>query len=125
MLQFLKFSLVGVLNTLITIISYNILIFLGLNYQLSNVIGYALGTINSYFFNKSWVFSSKENSYKLFTKFIIVNLITLGINSYILHLGVTNFNLSKSIAQLIATAFGMVVNFALNKLWTFNDKGGK
>ena len=125
MLQFIKFSLVGVLNTAITVLSYNLLVFLGVNYIVANIIGYALGTLNSYFWNKSWVFKSNENKYKLFVKFIIVNLITLGLNSYILTVLVTKIHLNKTLSQLAATAVGMVVNFILNKLWTFNDKGGK
>lgn len=119
MIQFIKFSMVGVLNTAITIASYNLLVFLGLNYMVSNVIGYALGTINSYFFNKTWVFSSKEKGSKLFSKFVAVNLITLLINSFLLHTLVSQFNMDKTISQLAATFVGMVINFALNKLWTF------
>ncbi|WP_127837409.1 GtrA family protein [Clostridium prolinivorans] len=125
MLQFIKFSMVGILNTVITIISYNILTFTGINYILSNTIAYILGMINSYFWNKTWVFSSKDKDINLVIKFIIVNFITLVLNNYILHVFVSNFKFNKSISQIPAIICGMVVNFVLNKIWTFKDKGGK
>lgn len=117
--------MVGILNTVITIISYNILTFTGINYILSNTIAYILGMINSYFWNKTWVFSSKDKDINLVIKFIIVNFITLALNNYILHIFVSNFKFNKAISQIPAIICGMVVNFILNKIWTFKDKGGK
>lgn len=113
------------MNTVITIIAYNILTFLGLNYIVSNTIGYILGMLNSFFFNKTWVFSSKDKSSSLFIRFVIVNLITLSVNNYILRVLVDNFNFSKTISQIPAIVAGMTLNFILNKIWTFKSKGGE
>lgn len=55
-MQFVKFGLVGLSNTLLTYVVYAILVTLGLHYQLSNVISYAAGIFNSYYWNNKYVF---------------------------------------------------------------------
>lgn len=119
MLQIIKFIIVGVSNTAITTSTYLLLVSLGLNYNLSNVIGYIVGTLNSYIWNKSWVFKQNSSKAKTFVKFIMVNLITLSVNSIVLFELVSKENMGKFIAQLIATVIGMIINYILNKLWTF------
>lgn len=61
---FVKFGIVGLGNTLITIGSYHVFVYLGLNYILANVISYLLGMMNSYYWNKNWVFRVKPNEKK-------------------------------------------------------------
>ena len=59
-MQFVKFGLVGLSNTLLTYVVYAILVTLGLHYQLSNVISYAAGIFNSYYWNNKYVFQEEE-----------------------------------------------------------------
>lgn len=119
--EFIKFSIVGVSNTLITLISYNILISLGINYIISNIVGYAFGTINGFIWNKKWVFKSNKQSSILFVKFIIVNLITLSFSTMGLLILVNNLNSNKVVAQIMATFITLTINYTLNKLWTFSQ----
>lgn len=58
-IQFLKFIVVGGINTVVTL--FVILIcksILGLNPYLSNAFGYVAGVTNSFLWNRSWVFHS-------------------------------------------------------------------
>jgi putative flippase GtrA len=58
-LQFIKFLAVGVLNTLITLVVIALCkSVLHLNPYVSNLIGYIAGLINSFIWNKTWVFRS-------------------------------------------------------------------
>ena len=50
--KLLKFGLVGIFNTLITIISFWILLKFGMNYLIANTIAYLIGVANSYYWNK-------------------------------------------------------------------------
>ena len=59
--QFLKFISVGVLNTAISLIVIYLLMGIGVNYKISNFAGYILGLINSFIFNKLWIFKTKKN----------------------------------------------------------------
>lgn len=119
MRELIKFGLVGVGNTLLTVVTFNILIHFQMNYVAANVIAYFIGMLNSYFWNKNWVFEAKQSHKEAFLKFVIVNVIVLGINNFVLYLGVEKFGFSPTISQLIGTAVGMVFNFVLNRNWTF------
>jgi putative flippase GtrA len=118
-IQFIKFGIVGLGNTLITFIVYFILVKLSVYYVIANIIGYIAGVINSFFWNSSWVFKKSKRDLSLLIKFVIVNLITLAITSFILYIGVDKLNMSKYVAQIISTLIGILFNYTLNKLWTF------
>lgn len=118
--KFIKFGLVGVLNTIITIIVFNILRFTGMNMVIANSIGYICGMINSYFWNNRWVFKSNSKDIVTIVKFIVVNVITMFINNFILILLVQNLGINEVISQGAALVLTIVINFIGNKLWTFN-----
>jgi putative flippase GtrA len=120
MIKFLKFGAVGILNTLITIVSYMAFIYFGMDYLIANIIAYSLGVINSFYWNNKWVFQSRTRSSKVFMKFIVVNMITLGLTTLILFQLVEGASVHSIYAQILATGFGLVINFTLNKSWTFN-----
>ncbi|MDM5314930.1 GtrA family protein [Fictibacillus sp. b24] len=121
MKTFLKFGTVGVLNTGITIISYMFLVYLGVNYLLANIMAYGLGVLNSYYWNRSWVFKVSAKQY-VFLKFVLVNLLTLGMTTSILYILVQYFQIHAILAQVVATGVGLIFNFTLNKKWTFTNK---
>ena len=61
-LQLIRFVLVGVLNTLVTLV----VIFvcksvMGVNDYVSNALGYVAGVLNSFIWNRQWVFHSHGN----------------------------------------------------------------
>jgi putative flippase GtrA len=119
MQKLMKFGLVGVFNTLITIGSYILLLQIGINYIFANVLGYVLGVLNSFYWNKRWVFKVESSDKAIFFKFVVVNIISLSINTLILYI-IVNFTSSNYyIAQILATGFGLVTNFYLNNKWTF------
>ncbi|AMR05696.1 GtrA family protein [Bacillus cereus] len=122
MKKFLKFSLIGILNTFITIISYIALIKVGINYLTANCFAYLIGVINSYYWNKNWVFEFKNKEISLFLKFLTVNIIVLTFNTINLFILVDKLFINKFISQLVSISVGMIMNFFLNKLWTFNKQ---
>ncbi|PES69244.1 sugar translocase [Bacillus cereus] len=119
--KFLKFGLVGIANTLITIISYVILVKLGMNYLAANTLSYSIGVANSYYWNKNWVFQSNGKDLSIFIKFLTVNLIVLAFNTLILFILVSKISINEFIAQIFAIGIGMMINFFLNKAWTFTQ----
>ena len=117
-IQFLKFGAVGVTNSIITFVVYSFLVFLGSNYLVANVIGYGAGVINSYIWNSKFVFK-RQQSKVLFTKFIIVNIITLGINTMTIFILIDKLYYGKYVSQLLTIFISMIINYTLNKFWTF------
>lgn len=136
-LQLIKFSLVGVINTLLTIIVIFILINIFLfNDYLSNIIGYIIGFINSFVLNKLWTFKSKQFSKRELLFFILIFIITYGIQFLFLNLLLNYFKIYDSInffsinsktyslkvAHLIAMVIYTILNFMLNKYITFKKE---
>lgn len=119
--KLLKFGLVGIFNTLITIISFWILLKFGMNYLIANTIAYSIGVANSYYWNKNWVFKPNNKGSSMFFKFLTVNLIVYAFNTLCLFILVNKHTFNALIAQIFAIGFGMVINFVLNKIWTFNQ----
>ena len=120
-IRFIKFGMVGVINTLVNWIIFFILNALGMYYIVANIIAYILGTVNSYLWNTLWVFKYKDKaSTETTIKFIILNLIGLGLNTGILYVLVDLCNLNKFIGLVITTAIVMIINYIVNKLWVFS-----
>ena len=117
--EFIKFGIVGVSNTLITFLVYNILLKLGMNYLVANIIGYICGMINGFIWSKNWVFKVDNESKMYFIKFALVNLLSLVISTGLLMVLVKQLSFNTTIAQLITTCITVVINYLLNKIWTF------
>lgn len=130
LLQFIRFNLVGVLNTAV-----DFLVFLLLNgalrvhYMPAKVLSYGCGLLNSYFFNSRWTFRAAEGrKFRHKFLFVLVNLVALGTSLGIMWLCHNVFRvgdhwgISRDIwANVIATPIAMVVNFTGNRLFVFKD----
>jgi putative flippase GtrA len=121
--KFIKFGFIGIINTAITIASYAFLVYvMDVNFIIANIIAYMLGMINSYIWNKNWVFRVKESNLGIYVKFFVINLAMLGLNSLGLFILVDTYHLNKLIAQLVVVGLGMVLNFFLTKTWAFAQR---
>lgn len=119
--QFLKFAVVGVANSAIHygvfLITYR---FMDMHYLAASALGYCLGLLNSFICNKQWTFRTAGTDTKVeFTRFLVVNLLSLGINLAAMELFVSFLSASPEAAQLLAIACSFCANFLGNKFWTF------
>ncbi len=119
--QFFKYSLVGILNTLIGLsVIYFLFNVLHFHYIVANIIGYGCGLINSFILNKKWTFESKRHFSKEIFPFLLVFGICYVINLLAVIFSVEVFKIHPNIAQLIGIAIYSVSNFLINKYWTFS-----
>lgn len=117
--EFVKFALVGILNTGVDIAIFFLLTWRGIPYVAAQVVSYSCGTANSYLLNKIWTFRSCGLSYAEIVRFVIVNLASLGISVVSLALLHDTAGLGLAVSKGIATACALAVNFLGNKLWVF------
>ena len=124
--QFLRFGLVGGLNTAIQYVVFIVLFRLAaVSMVAASAAGYLAGIVNSYFINRSWTFRmDRTRSGGEFVRFLLVNILAMGMNLLTLKLLVSRAGLSPEIAQVCAIGSSLVVNFAGNKLWTFRRAAG-
>lgn len=123
LVRFIKFSIVGVGNTIINWTIFFILNFCGVYYILSNVVAYIIAMINSYLWNSLWVFKY-GGGLKINTsiKFFILNLIGLTVNTTSMYVLVDIFNFKKGIALIFASIIVVIMNYVINKMWVFKDR---
>lgn len=120
--QFLKFSVVGFLGTIVNlIVLYLLTEFFGVYYLLSAFFAFIAAVINNFIWNKVWTFKEKFNHKPVtkFGQFFFVSLIALGVNLSFLYLFTEVFGIYYLVSQVFAIIISLVINFIGNKLWTF------
>ncbi len=120
LVQFIKFGIVGVSNTLLTLIVYTLLLkVFGVWYLAASAIGFAVGATNGFLLNRRWTFREHVGDALTPVRWAIVQSGGLGINLGLLYLLVHDGHLDKLLAQVGATAVVTVTTFIVNRAWTF------
>ena len=119
--QFIKFCIIGVSNTLIQLGIYYLLLYFNVYYLLANIIAFIFAVLNSYFWNRKFTFSKNKT-----TVFTIVRLyafygITTLLGTGLLYFFVDIIGLSKIISPVINIGITTIINFFLNKYFVFKD----
>ena len=125
-LQFIKFGMVGVSNTAISLIVYYFFVFLGAHYTIANVFGFIVGTLNAYYWNNKYVFKKAENETRNATNSVVKVFISYGftllLSTVLLTLWVDVYHVSEVVAPIINLLVTIPLNFVLNKFWAFRSK---
>ncbi|MDT8441488.1 MAG: GtrA family protein [Desulfuromonadales bacterium] len=128
-----RFGAVGVINTLIDFGVFNLLVWLfgvlaGPGLLACNAVAFVCANLNSYFCNKQWTFGDdKAVSVHQYTRFMLVSLGGLLINSLVLYLLVdlavwpsrADSWLWVNFAKACATLFSLAWNFIMYRLLVF------
>ncbi len=127
MRSFIKFLLVGVINTLVgasvMFFAYN---FIGISYWFSSALNYIAGGIVSFFLNKFFTFKNRERSLKQVIYFILTVLIC-----YVIAYGIakplmmyllsgSSVVLQENAAMVAGMIIYTVLNFLAQKFIVFN-----
>ena len=140
--QFLKFAVIGVMNTIVDLVLLNIMVFIsgscdGMGYTAQKAASAFCAVIVSYFLNKNWAFDDKKgaNSIKKFSAFFMVSLggmvinvaaaagvvifVKPPVNSFLNNPDWLSGTVWVNIGALTGTAFSMIFNFAGYKFHVF------
>jgi putative flippase GtrA len=118
--QFVKYGLVGASNTVITFVTYTVLVKLGVQYLIAVVLGYCVGSLNSYIFNRHWTFQAADIAHSTAgTRFAIVQAVAIAANVALLYVFVHHLGVAKIPAQAILTLPVLAVTFFANRWWSF------
>jgi putative flippase GtrA len=121
--QFIVYSLIGILNTLVHFVVFVVLYRLfGVPLLVASTLGYCAGVANSYLMNRRWTFAvaSAANTTE-FSKFAVVNLVSLGLNLAVLR-ALSTLGLMPELAQAGAIVVSLGANFVGNKWWAFRGQ---
>jgi putative flippase GtrA len=141
LIEFIKFGLVGVMNTGVDFIVYTLLMLAGVHYLGAQVVSYAAGTVNSYVVNKLWTFKGQVHDNEKakggsasasrgtgfsanrgeFLRFVLLNAATLLLSLLLLYMLKSGLGLHALLAKLLVTGVTVVANYIGSKLWVFRD----
>lgn len=113
---FIKFILVGILNTIFGYSLFAILLYTGLHYTLAVILSTIIGILFNFKTIGILVFKNKNN--KLIFKFFAVYATTCSIGIIILRIAeLLEQNLYFS--GIISTGISAIISYLLNKKWVF------
>jgi putative flippase GtrA len=128
MTRFIRFSIVGLLGTLLDFSILTLLKLAGLPTLLANTFSFSVGLLNNFSLNRLWTFADVENTNwrKQFLQYATVSLIGLTINNILL-LSLENIfsaflhqsDWAFLPAKGIATGVVVFWNYFANKTWAF------
>ncbi len=119
-IQFMRFSVVGLGNTVVDFTAFFLLTWGGVPYLIAQAISYSSGVFTSFYFNRKWTFKVK-NRYNVLeaAKFIIVNGLSLLVASGLLFILQDVYHLELLFGKILATGGGAALNFTASRLWVF------
>lgn len=121
--QFLKFSIVGGVNTLIDLTVYTLLTrFAGLHYLLANIFAFLVAVTNSFVLNRSFTFKIKERKRFDYFKFFLVSTGSLIISESVLYFSVHFLNFSDIYGKIFAVGFSLIWNFIGSRYFVFRNR---
>jgi putative flippase GtrA len=122
--QAVKFGIVGVINTGVDLGLYFILThftgYFGEQQVLAKGISYTAGILNSFLWNRNWTFKSTTGYFNVTTLlFLLSNLVGLGLNTFVLYVGLKVLLLPELLVLGAATAIPLLWNFLISKFVVF------
>ncbi len=132
LIQFVKFGLVGLSNTLVSYL-LNILILLilspfqfGKDYIVANIVSFILSIFWSFYWNNKYVFALKDNEKRNIGLALLKSFLSYGFTGFILNnflswVWIEVLGISKYIAPMLNLVLSIPINFFMNKKWAFKS----
>ena len=125
--QFVKFAIVGASGFVVNLIIFTLLQFVVPNhmeagpYNVIYSISFLAGGVSNYFLNRSWTFRSTGHPGKEAVQFLSVSVLALIVGLLVSAAVGRAMGHYGHFTWLVATLSGIVVNFFVNKYWTFRS----
>lgn len=119
LIQFLKFCVVGLSNTVISLAVYYIILYFGAHYVIASILSFIISVLNAYYWNYKYVFNTKSDILKSLIKTYTSYGFSYVLNTTLLIILVEYYNISELLAPILVLVITVPLNFILNKFWAF------
>jgi putative flippase GtrA len=122
--HFIKFCVVGLVNTVVHFSVYVVFFDIYNYYYLqANALAWFIAVFVSFFLNKYWTFQNfaRRAIYHQYIKFFIISGAGLALNTGLLFIFVDTYKINDKLSLIFAIGIVTFWNFFLNKLWTFKN----
>lgn len=124
--EIIAYLIIGILTTLVSLISYYILTLTilspnnPLELTIANIISWILSVIFAYITNRKYVFQSKDNNIiKEASKFTLSRVTTLVIDILLMFIFVSICKFNDKIIKLLVQIIIIILNYVFSKLLVF------
>ena len=117
--QLARFGVVGVSNTVLTLVAYDGGLRAGLTIGAAGAVSYLLGGINGFVANRRWTFHHDGPVLGSALRYGIVALAGVAANVLLLHLAVHGLGVPRRLGELTAVPPVTVLTFACSRAWAF------
>lgn len=122
--QFIKFGLVGVSNTVVSMAVYYVFLWIDEDlYMLGSILGTILSILNAFIWNDLFVFTGNARDFKSILRRLGKTYISYGgtslLSNVLLWLEVTLLHVSKVYAPIVNLLITIPLNYLINRFWTF------
>lgn len=126
-LQFIKFGLVGVSNTLVSWACYYLFLWIDDRlYLVGSIVGTIVSIANAFFWNDRFVFKGGKRDWKSKLKRLGKTYISYGgtslLGMLLLWVEVNVLGINKAIAPPVNLIITIPMNYLINKFWTFRKR---
>lgn len=121
-IRFFKYACVGASNTVITFVTFTLLRHAGIGEDFSNAAGYVAGMVNSFCWNRQWVFQSREGNRLRQSAWFVTGALLCWLIQWGVFRGLLAMQLHESLAYLAGMAVYTLLNYFFNKRVTFRKK---
>lgn len=112
----------GTLTTIVNIVVYFALEFIGVNYIISNIIAWFLSVLFAYVTNRIWVFESRSpNIMKEMVLFFSGRIFSGVLDTALLYLFVDILTLGNTFSKIAVEIIITILNYLLSKLIVFKE----
>ena len=124
-----RYGIVGIGTTLVNIVVYQLLLYAGIEYMISNLVAIISSKLFAYITNKIYVFKSKTENFielvKEFWRYLLARGFT-GIIDYIgLIILIEIIKIDEVLSKYIITILVIILNYIFGNKYIFKNQGDK
>ena len=119
MMEFIKYTIAGVVTTLMNYVIYSAGLYFHMNYLTANTIAWCFAVPFAYFMNRNIVFQSKNNSRKEMILFVTLRFLTLLVENVCLWIFIDYMYWNASISKIIVMLMTVIGNYFFCKFSIF------
>lgn len=117
--ELFSYIVAGGLTTLVNFVVYYLLIYVKIDYKISNTVAFVASVIFAFIINKHYVFNSDKGYLKEFIKFSIGRAATYALDIGCMVLLIEFISVNEYVAKIWTNILVIIVNYFISKFWAF------
>jgi putative flippase GtrA len=120
--RFLRYALVGGSNGVVAVVTYALLLAIGIAYPIAAILGYMAGIVNGYTWNRLWTFETGRFHLPEFSRYLAVQGSGLALNLLLLFVLIEGVGMAKGISEIFSLVPVVLLTYLFNRYWAFQPK---